>query len=56
MDNEVGFVLDQQAELDLYSASSLKQQFAGKYVAPLEHIILIPSQPVGNQYGHLITW
>ena len=35
------FVLDQQAELDLYSASSLKQ-----HVAPLGHIILIPSQPV----------
>jgi hypothetical protein len=30
----------------LYSASSLKQQFAGRHVAPLGHIILIPSQPV----------
>jgi hypothetical protein len=29
-DDEVRFVLDQHAELDLYSASSLKQQFAGK--------------------------
>jgi hypothetical protein len=40
------FVLDQHAELDFNSASSLKQQSAGRHVAPLEHIILIPSQPV----------
>jgi len=33
-------------ELDLYSATSLKQQSAGKHVAPLGHIILIPSRPV----------
>ena len=45
-DDEVRFVLDQHAELDFYSASSLKQQSAGRYVAPLGHIILIPSQPV----------
>jgi hypothetical protein len=32
--------------LVLYSASSLKQQSAGRHVAPLGHIILIPSQPV----------
>jgi hypothetical protein len=44
-DDEVSFVLDQQAELDLYSASSLKQQSADRHVAPLGHIILIPSQP-----------
>ena len=44
-DDEVCFVLDQHAELDFHSASSLKQQFAGKHVASLEHIILIPSQP-----------
>ena len=42
----VRFVLDQHAELDFYSASSLKQQSAGWHVAPLKHIILIPSQPV----------
>ena len=29
-----------------YSASSLKQQSAGRHVAPLEHIILTPRQPV----------
>ena len=29
-DDEVRFVLDQHAELDVYSASSLKQQSAGK--------------------------
>ena len=44
--DEVRFVLDQQAELDFYSASSLKQQSADKHVAPLGHIILILSQPV----------
>ena len=45
-DDEVGFVLDQHAEVDLYSASSLKQQSADRHVAPLKHIILIPNQPV----------
>jgi hypothetical protein len=45
-DDEVCFGLDQNAELDFYSASSLKQQSAGRHVAPLWHIILIPSQPV----------
>ena len=45
-DDEVRFVLDQHAELDFYSASSLKQQSAGRHVTPLGHIILIPSQPV----------
>jgi hypothetical protein len=29
-DDEVRFVLDQHAELDFYSASSLKQQSAGR--------------------------
>jgi anti-anti-sigma regulatory factor len=45
-DVEVRFVLDQHAELDAYSASSLKQQSTGRHVTPLGHIILIPSQPV----------
>ena len=45
-DDEVRFVLDQHAYLDFYSASSLKQQSADKHVAPLRHIILIPSQSV----------
>ena len=40
-DDEVFFVLDQHALLDFYSASSLKQHSAGKYVIPLGHIILI---------------
>jgi hypothetical protein len=44
--NEVRFVLDQHAELDCYGASSLKQKSAGRHVAPLGHIILIPSQPI----------
>jgi hypothetical protein len=41
-----GFVLGQHAELDFYSANSLKQQSAGRHATPLGHIILIPSQPV----------
>ena len=45
-DDEVRFVLDQHGELDLYGASSLKQQSAGRRVAPLGHIILIPIQRV----------
>ena len=32
--------------LIFYSASSLIQQSAGRHVAPLGHIILIPSRPV----------
>ena len=40
-DDNVRFILDQHAELDFYSASSLKQQSADRHVAPLEHIILI---------------
>ena len=34
------------AEFYLFSANSLKQQFTDRHVAPLVHIILIPSQPV----------
>jgi len=45
-DDEFRFVLEQHAELDFYSATSLKQQFAGRPVALLGHIILIPNQPV----------
>jgi len=45
-DDEVRFVLDQHALLDIYSASSLKQQSVDRQIAPLGHIILIPSQPV----------
>jgi hypothetical protein len=44
--DEVRFVLEQHPELHIDSASSLKQQSAGRHVAPLGHIILIPSQPV----------
>jgi hypothetical protein len=45
-DDDICFVLDQHADLDFYSAISLKQQSAGRHVAPLWHIILIPSQQV----------
>jgi hypothetical protein len=34
---EVRFVLDQRAELDFYSASSLIQQSVDRHVAPLTH-------------------
>ena len=44
--DEVRFVLDQPAYLDLYSASPLNQQSAGRNIGPLRHIILIPSQPI----------
>jgi hypothetical protein len=41
-DDEVRFTLDQHSELYFHSASSLKQQSAGRYVVPLGHIILFP--------------
>jgi hypothetical protein len=44
-DEKVRFVLDQHAELDFYSASSLKQQSAGRHVAPRGNIILIAFSP-----------
>jgi hypothetical protein len=44
--NEVRFVRDQQAELDFYCASPLKQQSSDRHVALLGHIIKISSQPV----------
>jgi len=50
-DNNVRFVLDQNALLDFYSDSSLKQQLVGRDVIPLGHI-LIPSQP----FFDLIPW
>ena len=45
-DDDVRIVLDQHAELDHYSASSLKYQSAGRHFASLRHIILIVSQPI----------
>jgi hypothetical protein len=39
-------VPDQRAYFDHYTPRSLKQQSADKHVVPLEHIILIPNQPV----------
>jgi hypothetical protein len=44
-DDDVLFIQDQHTELDFYSVSSLKQQSAGRHVALLGHIILIPNQP-----------
>ena len=45
-DDDNRFVLDQHTQLDIENASSLDQQFAGRHVAPIGHIILIPSQLV----------
>ena len=42
----ITFVRDKHAYLDFYSVISLKQQSAGRHVAPLGHIILITSEPV----------
>ena len=45
-DDDVCFILDLHAQLANNSASSLKPQSTDRLVAPLWHIILIPSQPV----------
>ena len=45
-DDEVYSVPDLHVGFDFYSGSSLKQQSAGRHVAPHGHIILIQSQPV----------
>jgi hypothetical protein len=47
-DDDFRFVLDQHTKLDLYNASSLKQQSACRHVAPLGHIIPIPNQSGSN--------
>jgi hypothetical protein len=52
--DEISFVLDQHAELDFYSASSLKQQSVDRHVAPLGHIIMIPSQPSLCSYSVML--
>jgi hypothetical protein len=44
--DETRFVLDQHTYLDLHSARSLGPQSVNRHVAPLGHIIMIPSQPV----------
>ena len=41
-ENGVRIVLDKHTELNVYSASSLKQQSSGKHVSSLRLIILIP--------------
>ena len=46
-DGDIRFIIDLQAQLDLYNASSLlQQQSACRQVAPLGHILLIQSQLV----------
>ena len=59
-DVNVRFVLDQHAEFYLFSANSLKQQSTDRHVAPLVHIILIPSQSlfalIPKCGSELISW
>ena len=43
---DICFVLDQREDLDVWRASSLKQQSIYRHVAPLEPIALIMCQPV----------
>ena len=43
-DDDVLFVQNQHAQLDVYSATSLKQQSANRHVAPLGYIILIQTK------------
>ena len=43
-DNDVHIVLDQHVYLDFIVLT--EQQYMDNHVAPLEHIILIPSQPL----------
>jgi hypothetical protein len=45
-DDDICFELIQHVEFDFYSASSLKQQSIERHVSPLEHIILIQSEPI----------
>ena len=47
-DNDVRFVLVQLPYLNFYSASSLKQQSAGRHVIPLGHIMMVPCQTFLN--------
>ena len=50
--HDVCLVLNRYAELDFYSASSLKKQSEGRHVASLGHIMLIPT----NQNLLLLLW
>jgi hypothetical protein len=45
-DDDVRIVLDKHDKLDFYSAGSLNQQSVDRHVTPIEHTILIPSQPL----------
>ena len=45
-DDDVRFVLDQRAYLDLSRANSLRQHSMGRHISLLGHIILLPSQSV----------
>jgi len=44
-DDDVCFVLVPTRLVGFYNATSPKQHSTSRHVAPLEHIILIPSQP-----------
>ena len=46
----IRFVLGQHGKVDFVSTSLLKQQSAGRYIAPLGHIFLITSQAVRGHF------
>jgi hypothetical protein len=48
---DVRFVLDQHADLDFYSASSLKQQSADRHVTPLGHKQIKQNKTKWNQHN-----
>ena len=43
-----------RSALYFHSAGSLKQQSAGRHIAPLGHIILIPRQPVFTLFSLML--
>ena len=43
---DLHFIINRRSQLDFYSASSLKQQYMDRHVAPLGNMTLIPSKPV----------
>ena len=47
-DDEARFVQEEHAELDFYSASSLKQQSVDRHITQLGLIILIPSHNISK--------
>ena len=53
--DDIHFVLDQHAQLDVHSASEFKQQSAGRHVAPFGIIILNGACKDDTKYVHVFT-